>query len=85
MNQSELSSMEPAQRKDPNRDRELGGMSDVEDTFQGGYSWFQFQSIPNITAWVPLAFEYPEVIPCLHPIRDVKPVPYRPFKWGEYQ
>ncbi|KAG6373174.1 hypothetical protein JVT61DRAFT_6792 [Boletus reticuloceps] len=34
--------------------------------------------------WIPLAFEYPEVAPCPLPIRDVKPVPYRPFRWGEY-
>ena len=32
-----------------------------------------------------LHFEYPEVTPCLHELKDVKPVPYRPFRWGEYQ
>lgn len=40
---------------------------------------------PKLKVWTPLAFEYPEVIPCPHPIRDVKPVPYRPLRWDEYQ
>ncbi|KAN0101099.1 Protein of unknown function (DUF3445) domain containing protein [Tylopilus felleus] len=34
--------------------------------------------------WTPVAFKYREVTPCPLPISDVKPVPYRPFRWGEY-
>ncbi|KIJ68855.1 hypothetical protein HYDPIDRAFT_125909 [Hydnomerulius pinastri MD-312] len=34
--------------------------------------------------WTPQRFEYPEITPCPHALQDVKPVPYRPFRWGEY-
>ncbi|KIK99705.1 hypothetical protein PAXRUDRAFT_8719 [Paxillus rubicundulus Ve08.2h10] len=34
--------------------------------------------------WTPQRFAYPEITPCPHELKDVKPVPYRPFRWGEY-
>ncbi|KAH7888069.1 hypothetical protein F5I97DRAFT_1865375 [Phlebopus sp. FC_14] len=34
--------------------------------------------------WSPQYFDYPEITPCPHELKDVKPVPYRPFRWGEY-
>ncbi|KAF9224330.1 hypothetical protein BS17DRAFT_779645 [Gyrodon lividus] len=34
--------------------------------------------------WTPQRFGYPEITPCPHELKDVKPVPYRPFRWGEY-
>ncbi|KAF7799083.1 hypothetical protein EIP86_010313 [Pleurotus ostreatoroseus] len=34
--------------------------------------------------WTPVAFRYPRIEPCLERLEDVKPIPYRPFKWGEY-
>ncbi|KIK80278.1 hypothetical protein PAXRUDRAFT_833621 [Paxillus rubicundulus Ve08.2h10] len=38
----------------------------------------------NPTVWTPEAFEYPDITPCPYALHDVKPVPYRPFRWGEY-
>ena len=35
--------------------------------------------------WTPAAFEYPRIEPRRGPLDTVKPIPYRPFKWGEYQ
>ncbi|KAG6375107.1 hypothetical protein JVT61DRAFT_3893, partial [Boletus reticuloceps] len=29
-------------------------------------------------------FDYPEVTPCAFELKDMRPVPYRPFRWGEY-
>lgn len=34
--------------------------------------------------WTPVAFAYPHVAPCPDDVATLKPVPYRPFKWGEY-
>ncbi|KAF9229842.1 hypothetical protein BS17DRAFT_772007 [Gyrodon lividus] len=34
--------------------------------------------------WTPQAFKYPEITPCPHALQDMKPVPYRPFRWGQY-
>ncbi|KAF8803724.1 hypothetical protein BYT27DRAFT_7109166 [Phlegmacium glaucopus] len=36
--------------------------------------------------WNPVAFRYPsiEIEACPHPLKDVKPIPYRPFRWGAY-
>ncbi|KIP09817.1 hypothetical protein PHLGIDRAFT_115974 [Phlebiopsis gigantea 11061_1 CR5-6] len=34
--------------------------------------------------WTAVAFEYPAVAPCRAALADVPPIPYRPFKWGEY-
>ncbi|KIK54329.1 hypothetical protein GYMLUDRAFT_88154 [Collybiopsis luxurians FD-317 M1] len=33
--------------------------------------------------WIPISFSYPQVIPSPDPM-DLKPIPYRPFRWGEY-
>lgn len=30
-------------------------------------------------------FEYPTIEPCTQELSQIKPVPYRPFKWGAYQ
>ncbi|KAH0839611.1 hypothetical protein J3R83DRAFT_527 [Lanmaoa asiatica] len=34
--------------------------------------------------WTPQRFDYPEVTPCAFELKNTKPVPYRPFRWGEY-
>lgn len=34
--------------------------------------------------WAAEEFDYPEIEPCPFPLKDVRPVPYRPFRWGEY-
>ncbi|KAJ8589892.1 hypothetical protein M405DRAFT_191594 [Rhizopogon salebrosus TDB-379] len=34
--------------------------------------------------WTAEEFDYPEIEPCPFALRDVRPVPYRPFRWGEY-
>ncbi|KAH9843744.1 uncharacterized protein C8Q71DRAFT_719459 [Rhodofomes roseus] len=34
--------------------------------------------------WSPVAFDYPAIEPFNEDIMNVKPIPYRPFKWGEY-
>ncbi|GJE84791.1 hypothetical protein PsYK624_008670 [Phanerochaete sordida] len=34
--------------------------------------------------WAPEPFAYPPVAPCREALAAVKPVPYRPFKWGDY-
>ncbi|EGO01567.1 hypothetical protein SERLA73DRAFT_176926 [Serpula lacrymans var. lacrymans S7.3] len=34
--------------------------------------------------WTPQTFDYPSITPCPHPLSDIRPVPYRPFRWGEY-
>ncbi|OCH95886.1 hypothetical protein OBBRIDRAFT_442056 [Obba rivulosa] len=34
--------------------------------------------------WTPVAFEYPRVEAFVGDLSDVKPIPYRPFRWGEY-
>ncbi|KAI0081015.1 hypothetical protein K474DRAFT_1657199 [Panus rudis PR-1116 ss-1] len=34
--------------------------------------------------WKPVSFTYPEVTPFPGDIASTKPIPYRPFKWGEY-
>lgn len=41
-------------------------------------------SIHATTEWLPVEFNYPNVEPCLDDLGGVKPIPYRPFKWGEY-
>lgn len=35
--------------------------------------------------WIAEEFDYPEIDPCPFPLNDVRPVPYRPFRYGEYQ
>ncbi|KAI6004171.1 hypothetical protein EDD15DRAFT_2222996 [Pisolithus albus] len=34
--------------------------------------------------WTPQKINYPEILPCPHGIMEVQPIPYRPFRWGEY-
>ncbi|KAH9950050.1 hypothetical protein B0H21DRAFT_21333 [Amylocystis lapponica] len=34
--------------------------------------------------WTPVAFDYPRVEPFVDDLKSVKPVPYRPFRWGDY-
>ncbi|KAI8984978.1 hypothetical protein BD414DRAFT_462851 [Trametes punicea] len=34
--------------------------------------------------WIPTAFDYPRFEPCTEDFSNVKPLPYRPFKWGDY-
>ncbi|KAI0772546.1 hypothetical protein BD413DRAFT_46218 [Trametes elegans] len=34
--------------------------------------------------WVPVDFEYPRLEPSKEHFSTVKPIPYRPFKWGDY-
>lgn len=35
--------------------------------------------------WFAEEFVYPDIDPCPFPLKDVRPVPYRPFRYGEYQ
>ncbi|KAH9938721.1 uncharacterized protein B0H18DRAFT_968444, partial [Fomitopsis serialis] len=35
--------------------------------------------------WEPAVFDYPQVEPCTDDLNTIKPIPYRPFRWGEYQ
>ena len=37
------------------------------------------------TEWRPVAFCYPSIEACPHSLTDMKPIPYRPFRWGAYQ
>lgn len=30
-------------------------------------------------------FEFPRFDPCPDGVEDIKPVPYRPFRWGDFQ
>ena len=30
-------------------------------------------------------FEYPAIEPCVEELSQIKPIPYRPFRWGAYQ
>ena len=30
-------------------------------------------------------FRYPPIEACPHFLKDIKPIPYRPFRWGSYQ
>lgn len=34
--------------------------------------------------WTPRVFQYPSVPPCPLDLPDIKPIPYRPFRWGQY-
>ncbi|KAK0498331.1 hypothetical protein EDD18DRAFT_1351019 [Armillaria luteobubalina] len=34
--------------------------------------------------WTPRVFQYPPVPPCPLDLPDIKPIPYRPFRWGQY-
>ncbi|KAF9008860.1 hypothetical protein BDQ17DRAFT_1275100 [Cyathus striatus] len=34
--------------------------------------------------WTPVEFKYPEIRPALQELKDIKPIPYRPFRWGKY-
>ncbi|KAK1219245.1 hypothetical protein PQX77_018052 [Marasmius sp. AFHP31] len=34
--------------------------------------------------WKPVNFSYPEFPACTENLSDVKPIPYRPFRWGQY-
>ncbi|OSD01781.1 hypothetical protein PYCCODRAFT_472517 [Trametes coccinea BRFM310] len=34
--------------------------------------------------WTPVAFDYPRLEPHKEHFSNVKPIPYRPFKWGDY-
>jgi hypothetical protein len=35
--------------------------------------------------WFAEGFDYPDIDPCPFPLKDVHPVPYRAFRYGEYQ
>ncbi|KAG2741684.1 hypothetical protein P692DRAFT_20839847 [Suillus brevipes Sb2] len=35
--------------------------------------------------WFAEEFVYPDIDPCPFPLKDVRPVPYRAFRYGEYQ
>ncbi|KAG6332262.1 hypothetical protein ID866_6826 [Astraeus odoratus] len=35
-------------------------------------------------AWTPERFHYPQIYTCPHDLPNIKPIPYRPFRWGEY-
>lgn len=35
--------------------------------------------------WIAEEFVYPDIDPCPFPLKDVRPVPYRAFRYGEYQ
>lgn len=35
--------------------------------------------------WIAEEFDYPEIDPCPFPLKDMRPVPYRAFRYGEYQ
>ena len=37
------------------------------------------------TEWSPVAFEYPHLAQSPTHFSTLAPIPYRPFKWGEYQ
>ncbi|KAF9258169.1 hypothetical protein L218DRAFT_974977 [Marasmius fiardii PR-910] len=34
--------------------------------------------------WTPVKFSYPEFPACSSNLADMKPIPYRPFRWGQY-
>ncbi|KAM6495690.1 Protein of unknown function (DUF3445) domain containing protein [Amanita muscaria] len=34
--------------------------------------------------WTPIDFKYPAITPCNMELADIKPIPYRPFRWGPY-
>ncbi|KAG7097856.1 hypothetical protein E1B28_005170 [Marasmius oreades] len=34
--------------------------------------------------WTPVKFTYPEFPACTSNLSDIKPIPYRPFRWGQY-
>ncbi|KZT74534.1 hypothetical protein DAEQUDRAFT_720712 [Daedalea quercina L-15889] len=34
--------------------------------------------------WEPVTFDYPQVEVCTDELSTIKPIPYRPFRWGEY-
>ncbi|CAA7259503.1 unnamed protein product [Cyclocybe aegerita] len=34
--------------------------------------------------WTPVQFRYPSIEACTSKLVDVKPIPYRPFRWGTY-
>ncbi len=38
-----------------------------------------------ILEWNPVSFDYPTVAACADEPGNIMPIPYRPFKWGEYQ
>ncbi|KAG7445985.1 uncharacterized protein BT62DRAFT_146262 [Guyanagaster necrorhizus] len=35
-------------------------------------------------AWTPQQFQYPAFPSCSLSLSDIKPIPYRPFRWGQY-
>ena len=37
------------------------------------------------TEWDPVVFRYPLVEACPRSLTEIKPIPYRPFRWGAYQ
>jgi hypothetical protein len=39
----------------------------------------------RIAEWIPVKFRYPEIEPCAQALSEVKPIPYRPFRWGAYK
>ncbi|KAK0467850.1 uncharacterized protein EV420DRAFT_1501598 [Desarmillaria tabescens] len=34
--------------------------------------------------WTPKEFRYPDFPSCSRSLSDIKPIPYRPFRWGQY-
>ncbi|KAK0206070.1 hypothetical protein DFS33DRAFT_1312070 [Desarmillaria ectypa] len=34
--------------------------------------------------WTPKQFQYPDFPSCSLSLSDIKPIPYRPFRWGQY-
>lgn len=39
----------------------------------------------NAAEWAPVDFSYPAINPCPYELSEMKPIPYRPFRWGQYQ
>ncbi|EKM59559.1 uncharacterized protein PHACADRAFT_250145 [Phanerochaete carnosa HHB-10118-sp] len=70
----------------PSRGRTLSGGLTASEKHTAGLKPFHTDASAarEPGEWTPVAFEYPAIAPCREDVSAVKPVPYRPFKWGEY-
>lgn len=74
---SNVAHVSPVAEKDRkvNKNREPGGM----------FRRFRYVMTLTLIDWFAEEFVYPDIDPCPFPLKDVRPVPYRAFRYGEYQ
>jgi len=78
----EVTASKDVTASDANKHRDPGSGCTL---FLGGLMISVITACHVSLAWTPEKFDYPEITPCTDALVDIKPILYRPFRWGEYQ